>query len=126
MSYFLSDAELEASDTVTLNIKFGKVSKLEVKEPELLHELTQRCVHFIRGAELTCVGSYSEGMSTSINLVNGAELTLPTEIEILGVDKLVHLLFYPNLRSWNHTKVLSLLSGKICVCTKFYISARIH
>lgn len=39
------DAELEASDNVEIDIKFGKVSKLEIKEPELLDELSKRNIN---------------------------------------------------------------------------------
>lgn len=39
------DAELEASDTIEIDIKFGKVAKLEVKEPELLDEISQRNIN---------------------------------------------------------------------------------
>ncbi|XP_053385823.1 uncharacterized protein LOC123537800 [Mercenaria mercenaria] len=40
-----TDAELEASDTISVDIKFGKVSKYEVKEPELLSELSNRNIN---------------------------------------------------------------------------------
>ena len=36
------DVDLETSDMVTINIKFGKVVKQEVKEPKLLEELSKR------------------------------------------------------------------------------------
>ena len=40
----VTDSELETSDTITLNIKFGKVSKHEVKIPDFLKELTNKYV----------------------------------------------------------------------------------
>ena len=36
------DVDLEASDEITLDIKFGKVDKSEIREPELLNDLSKR------------------------------------------------------------------------------------
>ncbi|XP_052813461.1 gasdermin-E-like isoform X2 [Mya arenaria] len=39
------DVELEAKDTLTLDIKFGKVKKVEIREQELIDSLTNRSIN---------------------------------------------------------------------------------
>ena len=44
LSKEILDVDLEASDVVTLDIKFGRVTKSEVNEPKLLEDLSKRYV----------------------------------------------------------------------------------
>ncbi|KAL4216990.1 Deafness [Mactra antiquata] len=78
------DAELEASDTISLNIKFGKVEKLEVKEPELLQELSNRRINL----DHTYIQQIREDSSKVLCLItgvarlpNGGSINRETEVD---------------------------------------------
>ena len=53
------DVDLEASDEITLDIKFGKVDKSEIREPELLNDLSKRYTMAVFAFCLTSLAMFS-------------------------------------------------------------------
>lgn len=84
LSKEILDVDLEASDVVTLNIKFGKVTKTEIREPELLEDLTKRHINLdhpyiqqirLDPKKVLCI------ITGVVQLPNGGEISRNTEVD---------------------------------------------
>lgn len=76
------DVDLEASDNITLDIKFGKVEKSEISEPELLKDLSTRRINLdhpyiqqirLDPKKVLCI------ITGVVQLPNGGEISRNTE-----------------------------------------------
>lgn len=84
LSKEILDVDLEASDVVTLDIKFGRVTKSEVNEPKLLEDLSKRRINLdhsyiqqirLDPKKVLCI------ITGVVQLPNGGEISRNTEVD---------------------------------------------